>query len=149
MIFNIGYDGEEREGSWAPEEPRGFWEVGDPFMFPRSLYLNQLKDRLGLDSVLNIATLSQLSGNLWDELGEWQGYGSIEDGSESAAEMILPNWLADRGLSSTTEIIPEFGNQSPLAIRHSQRNFLNSSISVSKRAFSPLTMRSLFNPAPI
>jgi hypothetical protein len=108
MNFNIGYDGEEREGSWAAEEPRGFWEVGDPFMFPRSLYLTQLKDRLGLDSVLNIATLSQLSGNLWDELGEWQGYGSIEDGSESAAGMILPNWLADRGLSSTTEIIPEF-----------------------------------------
>ncbi len=42
-------------------------------VLPRSLYLAQLKDRLGQAAVNNITTREQRAGSIWDELMAWNG----------------------------------------------------------------------------
>lgn len=46
----------------------GYWESWGTHVLPRSLYLQQLQDRLGIQAVQNIATAEQLQGRLWDSL---------------------------------------------------------------------------------
>lgn len=46
----------------------GYWEGWGTHVVPRSLYLQQLQDRLGSAAVLNVATTSQLNNTLRSEL---------------------------------------------------------------------------------
>ncbi|WP_234735786.1 glycoside hydrolase family 55 protein [Tellurirhabdus bombi] len=48
----------------------GFWESWGKSVTPRSLYLQQLQDRLGQQAVLNITTEEQRSGQLWNRLAQ-------------------------------------------------------------------------------
>lgn len=56
------------------QEGDGFWESYGTPVLPRSLYLQQLKDRLGEQAVLNITTVEQQNGGIWSELAGWAGF---------------------------------------------------------------------------
>jgi hypothetical protein len=46
----------------------GYWESWGTHVLPRSLYLQQLQDRLGAQAVQNIVTPEQAQGRIWDSL---------------------------------------------------------------------------------
>jgi len=75
MNFAIGCVGNKNEGSWAPEEPFGIWESEQVPVTPRSLYFRQLQEREGTYAIKMVASESQLSGNIWNELAAWAGEG--------------------------------------------------------------------------
>lgn len=86
MNWTIGSMGEEEEGQWAPEEPPGWWEShGDP-VEPRSLYLQQLRDRLGSDAVRAVTTAEQRQGRIWRHLITWAGEGRLSDVTASGGD---------------------------------------------------------------
>ncbi len=66
MNWGIGCVAKVKEGA-------GFWESYGTPVQPRSLYLQQLKDRLGEQAVLNITTEEQLDGTIWTHLADWAG----------------------------------------------------------------------------
>ena len=73
MNFAIGSYATKTEGSWAPEEPFGWWECQWQTMNPRSLYYQQLVDRLGQAALENVTTQKQRDGRIWDEIVAWKG----------------------------------------------------------------------------
>jgi hypothetical protein len=75
MNWVVGVVGPEGDGQWVPDEPPGLQEsLGEPVL-PRSLYLQQLADRLGDVAVEAITSEAQRDGTLWDELADWAGDG--------------------------------------------------------------------------
>jgi len=56
--YSIGWIGEHSGGRLERDD--GYWEAHGTAVFPRSLYLWQLRDRLGMDAVRAVATESQL-----------------------------------------------------------------------------------------
>jgi hypothetical protein len=46
----------------------GYWESWGTHVLPRSLYLQQLEDRLGVQAVQNIINTEQSQGRIWDSL---------------------------------------------------------------------------------
>lgn len=65
LTDNYGYSGD------------GFWESKGQHVLPRSIYLQQLKDRLGDTAVNNITIPEQLSGNIYAKLKSWGGIGDV------------------------------------------------------------------------
>ncbi|WP_189663198.1 MULTISPECIES: DNRLRE domain-containing protein [unclassified Polaribacter] len=56
----------------------GFIELrNQPVTTPRSIYLQQLEDRLGTQAVDNIAIPEQKAGNIYDMLADWKGNGEL------------------------------------------------------------------------
>lgn len=55
------------------KEGAGYWESWNEEVQPRSLYLQQLKDRLGEDALENISTPSQMDGSIHHQLEQWKG----------------------------------------------------------------------------
>ena len=56
--YAIGCIGEKREGWYKRED--GYWESHGQKVHPRSLYLKQLEDRLGIEAVKAVATRAQI-----------------------------------------------------------------------------------------
>ena len=56
--YAIGCIGEKREGGYKRED--GYWESHGQKVNPRSLYLKQLEDRLGIEAVKAVATSAQI-----------------------------------------------------------------------------------------
>ncbi|MEM7791727.1 MAG: hypothetical protein AAF546_10025 [Verrucomicrobiota bacterium] len=73
MNFAIGCTGSRSQGTWAPNEPYGFWESRQVPVTPRSLYYKQLEDRLGSEILQLVTTQAQRDGPIWSILAEWQG----------------------------------------------------------------------------
>ncbi|MEP0369028.1 MAG: T9SS type A sorting domain-containing protein [Cyclobacteriaceae bacterium] len=53
----------------------GKFESNNTPVLPRSLYLQQLEDRLGTEAVLNVTTEAQRDRTIYDQLNSWQGEG--------------------------------------------------------------------------
>jgi hypothetical protein len=68
--WGIGCIGVKQSGA-------GYWESWGTHVTPRSLYLAQLKDRLGDNAVANITTLSQRIGTIYTALSAWKGEGNL------------------------------------------------------------------------
>ncbi len=66
LNWGIGCIAQVKEGD-------GFWESYGTPVQPRSLYLQQLKDRLGEQAVLNITSEEQRNGNIRVHLADWAG----------------------------------------------------------------------------
>jgi hypothetical protein len=84
--YAIGHVGEKAPGL-LKTMPDGWWESQGTHVAPRSLYLAQLKDRLGAGAVLAITTESQRQGFIYKELAdryatrrekEWKAGGPAE-----------------------------------------------------------------------
>ncbi|HML76036.1 MAG TPA: hypothetical protein PKB02_16215 [Anaerohalosphaeraceae bacterium] len=73
MNFAIGSVANKKEGSWAPEEPFGWWESHGQMVTPRSLYFQQLIDRLGQAAYQNVTLPQQREGRIWNEIQNWAG----------------------------------------------------------------------------
>ena len=73
MNWGIGCIGTTRTGE-------GYWESWGANLHPRSLYLQQLEDRLGLSAVNTIVIPEQQSGDIYDLLATWGGQGNFSDG---------------------------------------------------------------------
>ena len=73
MNWGIGCTGTTQTGE-------GYWESWGAKVHPRSLYLQQLQDRLGTVAVDNIAIAEQLAGDIYDLLEAWAGQGNFSDG---------------------------------------------------------------------
>ena len=78
MSWSIGCTGKKVEGQWAPEEPEGWWESFGTPVEPRSLYLQQLHDRLGQPAVDAVTLPAQRKGRIWDQIATWAGQGRLE-----------------------------------------------------------------------
>jgi hypothetical protein len=79
MNWAIGCTGDKSDGDWAPEEPFGLWSSLDKPVTPRSLYLQQLKDRRGVAAVDAITLPKQREGRIWKELSTWAGEGRLSN----------------------------------------------------------------------
>lgn len=73
MNWNVGQIGERVAGKFPPEEPAGIVQLPQQLATPRSLYLQQLRDRLGEQAVINVTTAAQRQGRIWDELATRRG----------------------------------------------------------------------------
>jgi len=79
MNYAVGCVGARTQGSWAPEEPFGIWESLGANVQPRSLYLQQLQDRLGPAAVMAVTVPAQRTGEIFDALRSWAGEGRLAD----------------------------------------------------------------------
>lgn len=77
MSWTIGGVGTKSQGDWAPEEPFGYWESHGQPVSVRSLYLQQLQDRLGAKAVENVTAKAQRDGRIWKALSDWAGKGKL------------------------------------------------------------------------
>ncbi|MEM1218432.1 MAG: Ig-like domain-containing protein, partial [Bacteroidota bacterium] len=93
MFWNIdSYGGEFRVDSplgsrnWGigcignNQTGEGYWESWGEVVQPRSLYLQQLQDRLGVNAVDQITIPEQQSGHIYNLLANWRGQGNFSDG---------------------------------------------------------------------
>lgn len=78
MNWSIGTTGTIIKGNKVPDAPDGIFESHGTMVEPRSLYLQQLKERLGDGAVEAVTTSAQRSGRIWTQLGTWQGEGEFE-----------------------------------------------------------------------
>lgn len=68
MNWSVGQVGRIAPGTFPPEEPAGIVQSAGQVVAPRSLYLQQLRDRLGAQAVINVTTGEQRAGRIWDSL---------------------------------------------------------------------------------
>jgi hypothetical protein len=59
--------------------PRGIWQLETTSVKPRSLYLEQLRARLGTAAVEAVTTKQQRARRIWDDLLRWEGKGNLRD----------------------------------------------------------------------
>jgi len=70
MNWGIGCSGVVKNGA-------GFWESWGTRVVPRSLYYQQLQDRLGASAVENVTLTEQRAGSVWPLLIQWAGIGDL------------------------------------------------------------------------
>ncbi len=73
MNWAVGQAGEQGAGKFPPEEPTGIVQSAGQAVAPRSLYLQQLRDRLGEGAVEAVTTAAQREGRIWDSLAAQRG----------------------------------------------------------------------------
>ncbi|WP_443096777.1 hypothetical protein ACTT2I_02820 [Stenotrophomonas sp. PUT21] len=73
MNWSVGQVGATAPGKFPPEEPAGIVQSMGQVVTPRSLYLQQLRDRLGVQAVINVTTEAQRDGRIWDSLAAGAG----------------------------------------------------------------------------
>jgi len=73
MNWGIGCIGSNQTGE-------GYWESWGTNVQPRSLYIQQLADRLGASALDNVLIPEQQSGEIYDLLATWDGQGNFSDG---------------------------------------------------------------------
>lgn len=71
MNWGIGCIGQTQGGD-------GYWESWGQSVLPRSLYYQQLEDRLGVDAVINVTIPEQRKGNIYKMLADWAGEGDLK-----------------------------------------------------------------------
>jgi hypothetical protein len=94
MNWTVGCVGAMNVGGWAPEEPFGIWESHNRRVEPRSLYLQQLRDRLGPAAVEAITLPVQREGRVWALLAGWAGEGRIEDATPVSGDPTCATGIA-------------------------------------------------------
>lgn len=77
MNWAVGVVGTRIDGSFSPNEADGMIQNAGSHVAVRSLYLQQLEDRLGAQAVANITIPAQRTGVIWNELSNWAGEGKF------------------------------------------------------------------------
>ncbi len=78
MNWGIGCIGSEQTGD-------GYWESWGTHKQPRSLYLQQLEERLGESAVAEVTLPEQQSSGIYNRLAAWAGQGNFSDGGVQGA----------------------------------------------------------------
>lgn len=73
MNWSVGQVGTIAPGKFPPEEPAGIMQAVGQVVAPRSLYLQQLRDRLGEQAVMDVTTEAQRDGRIWNSLSARAG----------------------------------------------------------------------------
>lgn len=73
MNFSMGSKGTIIQGGWDTGAPRGYFYSHETPVEIRSLYIQQLKDRLGQEALDNVLIQAQKEGPIFDYLKEWAG----------------------------------------------------------------------------
>jgi hypothetical protein len=73
MNWSVGQSGKVVAGKFPPEEQVGMVTSAGQMVLPRSLYLQQLRDRLGEPAVKNVTTAAQRNGRIWESLSARAG----------------------------------------------------------------------------
>lgn len=76
--YIVGNIGDIIDGSFVPSEPNGIIETHGAPVMPRSLYLQQLEDRLGASAVEAVTLPQQRTGTIWNALAVWKGGGEFQ-----------------------------------------------------------------------
>jgi|GEM_PF-1572284 len=74
-------------GSEQVYDSTGHWESWGTSVAPRSLYLQQLEDRLGTTAVNNVTTEKQRLGSIWTQLAAWKGDGDPAAYADASANL--------------------------------------------------------------
>lgn len=106
MNWGIGCTGFTQNGA-------GFWESWNATVVPRSLYLQQLEDRLGAAAVNNIAIPEQLTGNIFDILAAWAGEGDSLSPSNTQTLYVSEDAHVRAGSNDNTN----YGSASQLQVK--------------------------------
>ncbi|MEM9338766.1 MAG: T9SS type A sorting domain-containing protein [Bacteroidota bacterium] len=69
----------------------GFWESQNQPVVPRSLYLQQLKDRKGFQAVNRVTLPEQRTGNIYELLANWKGQGALVKKQASSTRLTSEN----------------------------------------------------------
>lgn len=81
MNWAVGVVGTRIDGSFSPNEADGMIQNSGQnagnHVAVRSLYLQQLEDRLGEQAVVNVTIKAQRSGVIWSQLSSWAGEGKF------------------------------------------------------------------------
>ena len=78
MNWAVGIMGSQILGRFSPHQPDGMIQSVGQYAPVRSLYLQQLADRMGAQAVLNITTPAQRDGQIWEDLSAWRGEGRFQ-----------------------------------------------------------------------
>lgn len=103
MNWSVGCVGEMSEGAFAPEEPFGIWESHGTPVQPRSLYLQQLRDRLGPEAVEAVTLPEQREGRIWALLAGWAGEGRLEDATPATGDLFCETGLRVQNICCAAE----------------------------------------------
>ncbi|HJK90768.1 MAG TPA: hypothetical protein RMH26_08590, partial [Polyangiaceae bacterium LLY-WYZ-15_(1-7)] len=98
MNWTVGCVGAMNEGGWTTAEPFGWWESHGTPVEPRSLYLAQLRDRLGEAAVEAVTIPQQRSGRIWSLLAGWAGEGRLEDATPVEGDPTCSTGVAGGGV---------------------------------------------------
>ncbi|MBW8191756.1 hypothetical protein K0504_11985 [Neiella marina] len=79
MNWAVGITGEIHRGKWSKQEPNGIIQRHHQPHPIRSLYLQQLEERLGHDAVKAVTIPVQRQGQIWPLLKQWQGRTAMSD----------------------------------------------------------------------
>ena len=79
MNWAVGMSGTLRNGKWV-NEPDGIIQNKGEYVHPRSLYLQQLEERLGSQAVNDITIPQQRQKPIWNLLKAWKGEYRLIDG---------------------------------------------------------------------
>lgn len=79
MNWAVGITGKIIDGQWTNSEATGIIESHGKRVKIRSLYLQQLQDRLGKKAVEAVTIPQQREGTIWALLKKWQGDGNIDE----------------------------------------------------------------------
>lgn len=77
MNWAVGISGQLHPGRWSRHEASGTIKSHNQPHPIRSLYLEQLQQRLGLEAVEAITIPEQRTGTIWPLLQQWQGEGRL------------------------------------------------------------------------
>jgi hypothetical protein len=133
--WGIGNTGLQQNGA-------GYWDNWNNPVLPRSLYLQQLEDRLGSQAVANVTIPEQLTGNIYSLLASWAGEG--EFGQPTSTQAIFAT--ADAYVRNSSTSNDNFGAVTELQIREtgagqSRRSFLKFDLSSISGIVSEATFR--------
>jgi hypothetical protein len=78
MNWSVGAVGTVIQGSFSPSEPNGLIASEAIPVSPRSLYLQQLEDRLGTAAVEAVTVTPQRTRTVYSDLSHWGGEGALD-----------------------------------------------------------------------
>ena len=93
MNWTIGSNGTRRQSSYSPNEADCWTESHGSSVLPRSLYLQQLEDRLGSAAVDAITLPAQRAGSIETYLENWEGESRLD-------ALLQPDPMCSRGVRS-------------------------------------------------
>ncbi|MEM9329159.1 MAG: T9SS type A sorting domain-containing protein [Bacteroidota bacterium] len=109
------------------QQGNGYWEsVGGP-VIPRSLYIEQLRERLGDAAVNNVTTPEQRAGRIWNDLEAWAGGATNGGGGGSTACEPGTNWynLESKATTYNGKVLQAFDSENGNVKMNNQQGWGN------------------------
>ncbi|MEO0899992.1 MAG: DNRLRE domain-containing protein [Bacteroidota bacterium] len=135
LNWGIGCEGTDQQGN-------GFWENWNQQILPRSLYLQQLEDRLGPQAVKNVALPEQLNGSIYPMLRRWAGESDLSHPQDKFSKRIKV--IEDVHVTAGSSQNDNFGEEATLSSNTSTNTNATSEIYLK---FDVSTINTVFDKA--